>query len=189
MTRPKVPTRKPTPEECLAELELVFERVMYVIEWIADTPAHLVDGQHHEVLRSAVAELGERINRVLHQGTVHKNVGGFNMLFSQVKNLQGLKDHGLTGAEWVLKFEAFDRHFRGFLDRIALLETRYDGLAQQADTLSLLVDLRRDAGASLEMGATIADSAAEALGEIPGAKALISTVKEAAGAVRSLLKN
>lgn len=191
MTRPKVPTRQPTTDQSLAELELVFERLMYVIQWIADTPTHLVDGQHHEVLREAVAALEERIKGVLHDGAVGKEAGDWQGAFSRRyppgMSHGGLEQHGLTGPEWVLKFEAFDRHFRGFLDKVALLESRYQGLAGQVDTLSSLVDLRRDARGALGMGETIADSALEALSEIPGAKALIGTVKEAAGAVKSLM--
>lgn len=89
-----------------------------------------------------------------------------------------------------MKFEAFDRHFRDLLDRIAKLEARdktRDARMMEIANANLVVpDLRKSSGRSLEIGATIAESAGEALGEIPGVKALLGAVKEAAGAAKAL---
>jgi hypothetical protein len=204
----KVPTRKPTDEQCLAELELVFARVMYVIQWIASTPHYLVDGQHHEVLKEAVAELQAEIKKAADKNKDTQG-GDWKRVFSRPRSedpkrdkpkrntntesgpnslTSHLAEHGLTGQQWVLKFDAFDRHFRGFLDRIALLEKRYEGLVGQVNTLSTMVDLREDADGSLEMGSAIFESAAEALSDVPGAKTVIGLGKEGIAAVRGLFR-
>jgi hypothetical protein len=205
-----IPTRVPTTDESLADLKLVLERTMYVVRWIADTPQHLIDGQHHQVLRDAISALTRRLGEGISyagfwSGNPKPDADGASgsppgaASATQPDPIALLVQHGLTGAEWALKFEAFDRHFRAFLDRTALLQRReenltlrYEGLdsrLSQLEAAEFFTKLRGNAMGSLGIGATIAESAADALSEIPGAKGLLGSLREAAGALAALLKD
>jgi hypothetical protein len=207
-----VPTLEPTPDRARAELANVLERMMWLLRRIAKEPDDLIDGQHHHVLREALAELDERIGEV----------GGLTQLVRYPEHFapapdqkrlaaaiqSALKDHGLTGKEWALKFEAFDRNFRQVLDhlegrdktrdaqvldRLAYLEardkTRDARMYEIVNANFVPPDLRKSSGRTFEIGATIADSASEALKEIPLANAIISSLKEAAGGTKALFND
>ncbi|MFO7180353.1 MAG: hypothetical protein DIU78_016755 [Pseudomonadota bacterium] len=149
---------------------------------LATPPAELLDGRYHESALAAVNELEEKIARA----------GGWLALVPDVPSPNGpsLEQHGLSGPEWVLKFQAFDHQFQLFLDRMAQLESVVASVSARvteievADFKARVRGARDTSRAVLEHGEPILESAAKV---IPGGEYVLGSIKEMIGIFKGLV--
>ena len=166
-------------------LQLLLERVVYLLKRIASEPALFIDGRHHQDAWNAIIALDQRITED----------GGWNALLNHPQDAPNrharLTQHGLVGAELSLKYHAFDQPFQTFLDRMAALEWRTQILEAKLQKIEVEDFAKRVRGpgksarAALGIAEPIVGSAAEA---IPFAKEVLGALKEISGNFGALIQ-
>jgi hypothetical protein len=175
-----------TAQNSLEHLQLLLERVVYLLRRVVTEPSIFMGGRHHQDAQDAINAFETRVNAN----------GGWKLLLNQggmnsAHHESVLKAHGLTEAEFSLKYHAFTQQFERFLDRMAALDWRTQVLETKLELIErqsfakTVRGTRKAARDALDIAEPIVGSAAEA---IPFAKETLSALKELTSVFQGLIQ-